>query len=190
MPYATGLNPSFDFQLFQLPNFGELFANEMGVSSRFNASDPIGYVNTSLDRLISLTQPAPYPSGLFNYVQGGNADLIPQQTSGQFERAISEYQRRTEEAIRKAVQREQAEMTYERAQDILKKNEILISGGSQQDVIDRAKELERDRYARERGGYDPTKELAGFPFGKLTKEQGYLVIAVIILVLLLLFVRR
>jgi hypothetical protein len=68
----TGYIPSTDFGLFQLPQFGELFANSLGIASRFQNSDPTDYVNYSINSLAQILrpqQPLSIPP-MSNYGQG------------------------------------------------------------------------------------------------------------------------
>jgi hypothetical protein len=60
--------PSYDFQLFDIPSFSELQANEFGVATHFSANTPVSFVDYSLNRLLGLTQPgntAPYEQRQF-----------------------------------------------------------------------------------------------------------------------------
>jgi|SRR5215475_1323282 len=50
--------PSFDFQLFSLPNFSPLQAQEYGADTSFNANTPSWYVDFSLNQLLGLMQPS------------------------------------------------------------------------------------------------------------------------------------
>ena len=60
--------PSFDFDLFDLPSFSPLQANEFGVETSFRANTPSGFADFSLDRLLSILRtpnPTPFPIRLF-----------------------------------------------------------------------------------------------------------------------------
>lgn len=46
--------PSFDFRLFELPQFSPLQAQEFGVETIFGASDPPWFVDRSIDQLFGL----------------------------------------------------------------------------------------------------------------------------------------
>lgn len=48
--------PSFDFELFSLPSFSELYANEFGATTSFNANTPTGFTDYSLSRLLGALQ--------------------------------------------------------------------------------------------------------------------------------------
>jgi hypothetical protein len=54
--------PSFDFELFDLPNFSPLQANEFGAFTSFSANTPTGFTDYSLDRLLGMLRtPNPIP---------------------------------------------------------------------------------------------------------------------------------
>lgn len=56
------LIPNYDFELFELPDFSALEANEFGATTRFQASDPTSWVDYSLNQLYGLVNPqAAYP---------------------------------------------------------------------------------------------------------------------------------
>lgn len=62
------INPSYDFNLFDVPTFSPLYANELGASTSFSANDPAPYVDFSLGQLIGTIQPnnsLPYPQTQF-----------------------------------------------------------------------------------------------------------------------------
>lgn len=60
--------PSFDFELFDLPNFSPLQANEFGAFTSFSANTPTSFTDYSLDRLLGLLRtpnPVPFPTRNF-----------------------------------------------------------------------------------------------------------------------------
>jgi hypothetical protein len=186
IPISTfGANPSLDFQLFQIPNFGELFANEFNASTRFNAATPTAYVDYSLNQLLSLLQPQSYPQGLFTPLQ-----FQQQSIQDRFNRVLrndpqTELQKAEAEAQRNKTLFEQAKEQYRKTEEALRKatksNEILCNDCTPE-------QLE----ALKKTGKVPSEseKLFGIPGFKLTREMGYLFIAFVILILLLLFARK
>ena len=60
--------PSYDFNLFKIPNFSSLGAQEFNAMTEFSANTPLSYVDYSLNQLAGLTQPNnayPYPQNQF-----------------------------------------------------------------------------------------------------------------------------
>lgn len=49
--------PSYDFKLFKIPNFSPLEANEYGAMTQFSANTPLSYVDYSINQLQGLLQP-------------------------------------------------------------------------------------------------------------------------------------
>ena len=49
--------PSYDFKLFKIPNFSPLEANEYNASTQFSANTPLAYVDYSINQLAGLMQP-------------------------------------------------------------------------------------------------------------------------------------
>ena len=59
-----GVNPSYDFRLFDVGWVSPLQANEFGAATSFRASDPTSFVDFSLNQLAGLLNPRaanPYP---------------------------------------------------------------------------------------------------------------------------------
>lgn len=57
--------PSFDFDLFELPQFSSLMANEFGAETSFRANTPTPYVDFSLNQLLSILNTpneSPFPT--------------------------------------------------------------------------------------------------------------------------------
>lgn len=185
-PYDLGsFDPSFDFSLFQLPNFGELYADSFGVSSRFNSNYPTPYVDQSLNRLLSLVQPQPYPQGLFAFQDPSGGRLL----NPTFPQSPNELQRRTERAIKEALDREQKESEYITLDDpTITWKDIWGLGRKVKMCNDCTPEQEKEM--KEGGVKTETDKLFGIPGLKISKEMGYLFIGFIILILLLLFVRK
>lgn len=62
------LIPDYDFELFEIPYFSALEANEYGAATRFQSSDPTAWVDYSLNQLYGLVNPQsvrPYPQRQF-----------------------------------------------------------------------------------------------------------------------------
>lgn len=49
--------PSYDFKLFKIPNFSPLEANEYNATTQFSANTPLAYVDYSINQLAGLMQP-------------------------------------------------------------------------------------------------------------------------------------
>ena len=182
---ATGFVPSFDFQLFQLPEFGELFANEFGASTRFDASMPTRYVDNSLSTLLGLLRPPQYSSELFTpfSFQDTMADKFNRvlQNNPQTELEKAEVQ-----AARDRTIFERAKDQYKRTQEALKAatagDQILCNDCTEEQIA----QLKKDGKI-----VSQSEKILGDTLGfKITKEMGYLFIGVVILILLLLFARK
>lgn len=62
------LNPSFDFRLFDIPNFSPLYANEFSADTSFSNNTPTSYVDFSLNRLANVLQTPnemPFEQGIY-----------------------------------------------------------------------------------------------------------------------------
>jgi hypothetical protein len=100
-----GYIPSFDFEIFDLPNFSPLQANEFGAFTSFSANTPTGFMDYSVDRLLGVLQTpneSPFPvrsfssdnelENILRFFQSGTGDLPipvrPQQTRAEIEAEV------------------------------------------------------------------------------------------------------
>ena len=70
--------PSYDFQIFDLPSFSPLEANEYGADTSFSANTPTWWMQRSLSLLAGLTQPdniLPYINNQFSTAQQTRAEI-------------------------------------------------------------------------------------------------------------------
>lgn len=210
--------PSYDFQLFDLPHFGELFANSFGASTKFSASMPTPYVDFSLNQLLAATQPNnPFPYqqrqvpvdmrlyDLLNFFQSANATLQPPQRRVQQQTKPLEIPSLTDllnqqsdtqgsDAYRRA-QRE-AERRGCSLQDLLTGNctpAILSPTGRAQGK--QGSTGKETASIDSSVGDDPTKsgkkaQSIADIFKLLPEGSGIFLIAVVVIILLLLFVKR
>jgi hypothetical protein len=97
--------PSFDFRIFDLPSFSPLQAQEFGAETSFSANTPLSYVDFSLNQFANLLRPntnTPYIQNQFpipidgatfeNYFQGvtrsrAEIEALAKQQSEEFEKA-------------------------------------------------------------------------------------------------------
>lgn len=73
--------PSFDFQLFKVPFFSPLQAQEYGATTTFQANTPAQYADFSLSQLFGIADPQqnyPYNGQSFFTGQGESAESIRQ----------------------------------------------------------------------------------------------------------------
>lgn len=192
--------PSYDFEIFDIPSFSPLMADEFGASTSFSANTPTGYLDRSINLLTGLTQPnnpLPYIQNQFP-ASIGNIDYIP-------------YFQETPEAIKDRLRRvrDQANVLLgETPQDVSKNpfppdNTSKTSGGcpagyrpvSVLGIFSYCgKALHSDDTGATGDANAPpgmgTVEKTMNAFQGLPSGSGIFLIAIVVIILLLLFVRR
>lgn len=190
-------NPSFDFELFSLPNFSDLYANEFGASSTFNAQTPSSYVDFSLSRLLGLMQtPNEVPFERATYPSNGNMDLANLLTF--FQSGTGELPKRPDIIqVYPAPNPQAATQERQQAESEVKRTGCnvfdIITGRCQPAIVEGiAKPKDEERITSDGQGIlgDKSSKSIGEWFKTLPEGSGIFLIAVAIIILLLLFVRR
>lgn len=175
--------PSYDFKFFDLPMFSPLMAGEFGASTSFSANTPLSYIDYSLNQLTGLTDPRavfPYLQRQFPYA----ADRVS------FD---NYFQGQTRAEIEAEVEKRKQE--FEKAKANVKAPKTCPEGykpvnvfgifsycgkGMQSDGSGTMKESEAG------AALQPIETF----LNALPKGAGIFLIAIVVIILLLLFVRR
>jgi hypothetical protein len=98
--------PSYDFRIFDLPMFSPLQAQEFGASTSFSANTPTSYIDNSLNQFAALLNPRnlnPYPQNQFPTQFGiFDPENFFQSTGGQTRAQIEAEVAKTKAAYEKA----------------------------------------------------------------------------------------
>lgn len=184
--------PSYDFSLFKIPNFSSLGAQEFNAMTEFSANTPLSYVDYSLNQLAGLTQ----PNNAYPYMQRQfPIDIYPQELQAFFQ----DTPQAARERLRKL--RDQAnEVLGESSQDKVaipktKSEKTCPQGYSPVSVFGIFSYCGKDMISDGEGTMGvkeapiPLKNLETF-MNALPQGSGIFLIAVVVIILLFLFVRK
>lgn len=181
--------PSYDFDIFDLPDFSPLQAQEFGADTSFRANTPTAFLDWSLNQFAGLMNPnASYP-----YVQSQFPSEINTNFGNTFfqsgQGAQTREQIEAEVAAAKAV--------YDKAVAKVKEKPTCPPGFSPVSVFGLFSYCGKDMVSGDSsvGTINPSGDRIGDVtakkfFENLPKGAGVFLIAVVVIILLLLFVRR
>lgn len=157
--------PSFDFNLFSIPWISPLQAGEYGAETTFRANTPLSYVDYSLSQLQGILNPMqsyPYNQSVFFQNPQGTPD---------YEAQVEKEVEKAREAYEEAKRRAESTNIFGGKGPILGSKEI--------------KNVDDAGIAKSKAG----KQLKQW-FDALPQGSGVFLIAVAVVILLLLFVKR
>lgn len=181
--------PSFDFELFDVPQFSPLQAQEFGAETSFRANTPLSFVDWSLNQFAGLMN----PNASFPYVQSQFPSVIDTAYGIPFFQSGQKPQTREEIEAEVAA----AKSVYDKAVAKVKEKPDCPPGYSPVSVFGLfsycGKDLKSDDSSvgtttPSGGRIDDTT--LGIFFKDLPQGAGIFLIAVVVIILLLLFVRK
>lgn len=177
--------PSYDFDLFELPQFSPLQAQEFGAETSFRANTPLSFVDWSLNQFAGLMN----PSAAFPYIQNqfpSSIDTFFGDTYFQGAEDVRERLRRVRDEANRALG-EAGDTTP--SKDCKEGRNILGGCGP----ILGSKPMKSDDSSV--GTVNPSGDRIGTAtlgtfFKDLPQGAGIFLIAVVVIILILLFVRK
>lgn len=175
--------PSYDFNLFKIPNFSPLGAQEFNAMTEFSANTPLSYVDYSLNQLAALTQPNnpnPYSQRQFP------SEIIPYELQ-------SFFQGQSRADIEAEVAKRQAE--FEKAKADVKAPKTCPEGYKPVSVFGIFSYCGKQMVSDGQGTMGDKEAPAGLgtlekTMNALPSGSGIFLIAVVVIILLFLFVKR
>jgi len=176
--------PSYDFRIFDLPQFSPLGAQEFGADTMFSANTPTGFIDYSINQLSGLLNPnSPFP-----YVQRQFPSVIDTFEINTFFQGASD----TRERIRQI--RDQADRMLKEAggDEPCAEGRNIVGGCGP--ILGSKKVMKSDGDTSGVGTTTPTGGKIGDAtvkwFKSLPAGSGVFIIAIVVIILLLLFVKK
>jgi hypothetical protein len=176
--------PSYDFRIFELPQFSPLQAQEFGADTMFSANTPTGFIDFSINQLSGLLNPnSPFP-----YVQRQFPSVIDNFETNTFFQGAADTRAKLKQI------RDEADRLLNEAGgsgDCKEGRNILGGCGP---ILGSKKVLKSDGDTSGIGTTTPTGgkigEATATWFKSLPAGSGTFIIAVVVIILLLLFVKK
>ena len=178
--------PSYDFRIFDIPMFSPLQAQEFGADTTFSANTPVSYIDHSLNQFAGLTN----PNAAFPYIQSQFPSIVDKFN---FDEYFNSFQSPSRQDIEAEVEKRRIE--FEKAREAVTKPTKCPEGYSPVSVFGIFSYCGKKMVSDGQGTIGDKEAPAGMQslenfMNALPKGSGIFLIAVVVIILLLLFVKR